>query len=627
MGGKMRFSRKLKVSGKIRRTFTHSAADLCYDRPLMNPLQRHGRRPAGRWILALPVLLFALALAGCEQGTPLILEDLTAVPPTPAAAATRPATATPPPPPAAGGPLPAATQEPEPLEEGIDLQMVPGVAGEASLIEIPGTAAADPRAQPAHFRFELRDYALPSPPLVPRLEAYPARAYASLNPAAVRVIAALQTLRESGENLPPDFAPPLLPAGEPPIFQARPAARAFQNGRGLRYLTMLVEESGRGLAYVFQGLTDDGSGYATAVLPVAVEGLDLPAGGDSAALEALSGRLDSLPDSAFTPGLAALDRLIASLRLHYPPPEATITADGRLPLTLFYPLDGGIGLVGHPLVVEGYVQPGEPRTLLITLAAGDSAVARTTIFSLIDGHFLAELPIPPTAGGLLVLRVETAGERLERDVVILPEGEAPLLTLARPAHGEIGVAGRPLYFAGRLPDLPAGQIEFGLLINGCTTFVTRQTAAFAEGDRTWQGMVVPPQMASGPVCALARIGTPGEEGWHEARARIRLVDRGDPAAPRIVLGNPAEMRYPAGKSARFFGSVTGDDGRVVLALISAEGERLAGGETTAGPDGAWTIDLEIPAGALGPATLVLALPGEPQAPPLEVAIVIEAGVD
>jgi hypothetical protein len=105
----------------------------------------------------------------------------------------------------------------------------------------------------------------------------------------------------------------------------------FVNGSGVAYLSQATMGpsaiNNQELYYTFQGLTNDRDFYVAAYFPVAWPGL--PATGklseaDFAALLAdypayltnTAAQLDTASPDAFTPDLAQIDRLIASLEVH-----------------------------------------------------------------------------------------------------------------------------------------------------------------------------------------------------------------------------------------------------------------------------------------------------------------------
>jgi len=104
----------------------------------------------------------------------------------------------------------------------------------------------------------------------------------------------------------------------------------FSGGRGVRFVTHLTQEikllTAASLIYTFQGLTDDGWYYIAAYIPVTTTALPAtPADVTQAErnefkrdylayVDGIAKMLDNQPES-FTPSLAALDAMIASLQI------------------------------------------------------------------------------------------------------------------------------------------------------------------------------------------------------------------------------------------------------------------------------------------------------------------------
>ncbi|BCX02953.1 MAG: hypothetical protein KatS3mg053_0891 [Candidatus Roseilinea sp.] len=125
--------------------------------------------------------------------------------------------------------------------------------------------------------------------------------------------------------------PLLLPAsGLSQAMRAQVRYLEFDSGSGMRFVTHLTQEirplTGSSLIYTFQGLTRDGRYYIAAYIPVTTTALPAtPADVTKAERDAfkrdylayadgVAQKLDAQPKS-FTPSLAALDAMIASLQI------------------------------------------------------------------------------------------------------------------------------------------------------------------------------------------------------------------------------------------------------------------------------------------------------------------------
>lgn len=218
--------------------------------------------------------------------------------------------------------------------EGISLQLDPAVAAGArgeTLPENPGTPGGPYwDALPQYVRISLDGYPLEQKFFEPVISVYPVADYRRISEPAGTQLDRLQAVLDQQPPSADQF--PFLPvfnAGQ--VFHSNVAYLAFQNGIGVRYLTIFAQYpapvNNFDLFYTFQGLTDDGQTLVTAILPV--NHPTLPA--DPNALS--SGEMDNIvknydayradqaaglssqPGSSFTPDLDQLDALIQSLHI------------------------------------------------------------------------------------------------------------------------------------------------------------------------------------------------------------------------------------------------------------------------------------------------------------------------
>ena len=123
---------------------------------------------------------------------------------------------------------------------------------------------------------------------------------------------------------------PTFPAAQ--VFHAQYRVLPFMSGSGIRYITLYAQYSApinnHDLFYTYQGLTSDGKHWVSAILPV--NNPILPANGDNPPggltweqfsdnyadySVDITNTLNSQTSDSFTPTLAALDALIASIRI------------------------------------------------------------------------------------------------------------------------------------------------------------------------------------------------------------------------------------------------------------------------------------------------------------------------
>ncbi len=188
-------------------------------------------------------------------------------------------------------------------------------------------------AAPAHvlFTFGANQHPYILSPRDAQLRVFPVAAYRRIDPALSRVI---DDLRDVLAKQPVEFTSdipvlPLINAAQ--IFRARVRYLSFQNGAGVRFVTAYVDElmpvTNQNILYTFQGLTSDGNYYVSFFYPLTTPALPDNAGYTQAAedidafirnfdryLSDAVNTIERQPADSFTPSLAALDELIASLR-------------------------------------------------------------------------------------------------------------------------------------------------------------------------------------------------------------------------------------------------------------------------------------------------------------------------
>jgi hypothetical protein len=214
-----------------------------------------------------------------------------------------------------------------------------GLASGASGTLVPYSEEGLFGAQPEHFELTLEGYALGDRFHQPKITVYDAETYSALQPA---VATTLERLRAAANAPQGPFSPEQMPhvpffnAGQ--VFAAQMKSVPFQNGQGLRMVTQyaqaFVTVNNNELFYHFQGLSSDGKSYIIAILPLThpllPEGFQydapVPPGGLAAPdindpnadwgayYSSVAAVLEDAAPDAFTPSLAQLDALIASIQ-------------------------------------------------------------------------------------------------------------------------------------------------------------------------------------------------------------------------------------------------------------------------------------------------------------------------
>ena len=232
-----------------------------------------------------------------------------------------------------------AETEPAPVPdvsyEGISFSFDKNIAAAISPAIIPGQNLGEDYmpgdTYPTYYEFSISGYAVGNHFHTPVINVYPVAEYRSISTMASNIIDNLQAAlvnHPSGgasENLP--FLP-IWNAAQ--IFSAKVTYFDFQNGSGVRYLTMygqaLYPVDNQNLFYTYQGLTSDGQYYISAVLPVTNP--ILPDDGSTTVDDWMAfdqnwetyivGVLQTLNGQSaenFTPSLALLDEMMASFSI------------------------------------------------------------------------------------------------------------------------------------------------------------------------------------------------------------------------------------------------------------------------------------------------------------------------
>ncbi len=171
---------------------------------------------------------------------------------------------------------------PDIVYEGIGFRFDQNIAQNITSTTVPGQNMGEenmPSATyPTHIEFTFLNYAVGDHFHTPKILIYPVDEYRTISPYAGDIIDALkqtlidQPLGGSMSDLP--FLP-MWNAAQ--IFSAKVAYFDFQNGSGIRYLTMygqaLWPVDNQNLFYTYQGITNDNRYYICAVLPITHLGL------------------------------------------------------------------------------------------------------------------------------------------------------------------------------------------------------------------------------------------------------------------------------------------------------------------------------------------------------------------
>jgi len=215
--------------------------------------------------------------------------------------------------------------------QGISFSYDESLASYLNMEVVPGNI--DPEgfpgaSYPTHFMFTFGGYALPNTFHAPRIRVYSIADFEEIAGYPGDLVEQLRTLLQTQPAIAINEHLPLIPrwnAGQ--MFSAKAAYVSFQNGVGLRYLTMHGQASypidNHQMFYAFQGITNDGKYLLSAILPISNPAL--PEHGEDtiddwnafyeffeAYIAQAAMQVDEYAPESFNPTLALLDEMMAS---------------------------------------------------------------------------------------------------------------------------------------------------------------------------------------------------------------------------------------------------------------------------------------------------------------------------
>ena len=217
-------------------------------------------------------------------------------------------------------------------ELGLSFVLPTGLGDQATIQSMP--AEGDPNDPtfppvPEHLQIDLTAYPIADHFHQPQLWVYPVAEYEALSDFMTDRVIRMQALLAMRPNFDGDWLPFLPAFNAGPLIHARVDYLDFENGSGLRYLTLYGQSyrpiNNYELFYTFQGLTDDGQYWVCAILPIWQDGLpdtgdEIPGGDFGAFAENYEtyaaeqeANLEAVPSASFAPDIAILDAFIASI--------------------------------------------------------------------------------------------------------------------------------------------------------------------------------------------------------------------------------------------------------------------------------------------------------------------------
>lgn len=232
--------------------------------------------------------------------------------------------------------MPLATSEPTTVAEpGGSLQVSLDTGNLATGFQTETVAAVpagdDPpywELLPEYTRVTLEGYPTGSHLIEPQIFIYPVEELGHVNEGAGQIVASLQSLLQSPQEIQDMPFLPLVNAKQ--MMHPQLQYLDFQSGQGLRYLTEfsqgIVPVNNSELIYTYQGLTSDGKYYVAAVLPASHPSLpaDAKVNGNEPPeftsdyptyVANVAKALNPQAANTFTPDLTQLDAMMSSLKI------------------------------------------------------------------------------------------------------------------------------------------------------------------------------------------------------------------------------------------------------------------------------------------------------------------------
>jgi len=230
---------------------------------------------------------------------------------------------------------PPSIEAPDVIYEGISFSFDPGVATSVNSSTVQGQNLGDDfmagETYPTHYRFVFNGYPTGETFHNPEILVYPVAEYRAISQNAADQIDKLQSILVSRPGGSSTSDLPFLPLwNAAQVFSAQVSYFDFQNGSGVRFLTMYAQAlypvDNRNLFYTYQGITSDGQYYLSAILPITHP--VLPDDGDSQIddYETFANNwefyladtlrlLGEQPTETYFPSMLSLDEMMASFRI------------------------------------------------------------------------------------------------------------------------------------------------------------------------------------------------------------------------------------------------------------------------------------------------------------------------
>lgn len=276
------------------------------------------------------------------------------------------------------------------------------------------------------------------------------------------------------------------------------------------------------------------------------------------------------------------------------------------------PAAGAPLLLGAEATVSGFAQLTQEMSIRVGLTSAGGFALDEAEAEIEGSNWQASISVPEYVSGAGELQavIQDAGgnevARSTRSVMLEADREhaESYVTLLRPSAGDVAVAGHNYFLDGQLWRAGGGFLQVAVMTDDCQETVA-DVGFQLSGSTYWQGYVILPADVSGPACAMAWVGTPGEEDWRAAQVPITISAREGDDAVGIVIANPRSGRnVRAGETLTVNGVVYNAAGQVLNVTVELSNGRIVA-DTSAEADfyGYWTVDVTIPPGVEGEAVV------------------------
>lgn len=258
--------------------------------------------------------------------------------------------------------------------------------------------------------------------------------------------------------------------------------------------------------------------------------------------------------------------------------------------------------------IFGLVQLEKEDSVLVELITSNGRTLITGTATLEEFGWQAHFVIPPYVSGTAkvrasilnsqkeVLATTEIGIRIQTDTTV-----SRYLDLYRPLAKSTAVSGYNLFFDGRAQLPVNNKVVVSLWANDCQEKIAQQSFILT-GSGYWQGFIIAPRDISGPACAVASFGTPGEETWREVQLPIEILPIDNDEAKGVTIGNPPpNTTVDAGQELTLYGTAFNiSEGEVHVRLLLENGRILSENVVLTDYWGYWELSVILPFDAEGP---------------------------